>query len=145
MSTSLTETLLDPARRDQVVAAIVGVIDSEVSGRSGLSGMALKTAYSAVKKINDSIVPRATNAMLPDVAQALQPFWDNRGGAPFRDYLASHKSEAADALLAVSDRKAAATSNQTVGKLYSGVRGKAKGYVEDALPQLGGTIAGFMA
>lgn len=142
--TSLSDILLDPSRRDQVVTSLVGVIDSEVSGKSGLGGMALKGAYSAVKKINESLVARATNSMLPQVCTALQPFFDAKGDQDFGAYLSTRRGEVADALLAVSDAKAASTSNAGAAKLYNGVRGKAKGHVEEAVPALGRALSAFL-
>ena len=38
---TFTTSLLDPAKRPQVVAAIAKVLDEEVSSKSGLSGIAL--------------------------------------------------------------------------------------------------------
>lgn len=140
MSTLLTETLLDPARRDQAVDTLVGVIDAEVAGKKGIGGTVLKTAYSAVKKINDGIVRRAVNGMLPDAARALQPYWDARGAQPFGTYLAANGDAAADALLAVSDTRAANPKHAAIAKIYNGVRPKAKQHVVEALPRLGSAV-----
>lgn len=137
---SLPELLLDPARRDQVVAALVGTVESEVQRKSGLTGVALKTALKAVQKISPDLVRRAVNGMLPDMAQRLDPMWQARGDQPFAVYLPSRADEAADALLAVTDERAARPKHAAVAKVYNTVRPKAKSQVIDALPAVGRTI-----
>lgn len=143
MSTSLNDALLDPTTRDQAVDTLVGVIDAEVAGKKGLGGTVLKTAYSAVKRVNDGIVRRAVNGMLPDAARALQPYWDARGSQPFGAYLAANGDAAADGLLAVADTRAANPRHAAVATIYNGVRPKAKQHVVEALPRLGTAIEGL--
>lgn len=140
---SFTESLLDPTRRPQVVQAIATVVDQEVAAKSGLGGMALKGAYASAKKVKEGIVPKATDAMLPDLAAALEPYWNARGEQDFGSYLAGRSGEVADSLLAVADTKAASPDNAALAKIYKPIRGKAKGYVEEALPQLAAAIAPF--
>lgn len=140
MSTHLTETLLDPARRDQVVDTLVGVIDAEVADKKGLGGTVIKTAYSAAKKVGDGIVRKAVNGMLPDAAAALQPLWDDKGTAPFGVHLTAHSDRAADALLAVADSRANNPKHAAIAKIYNGIRPKAKQHVVEALPRLGTAV-----
>ncbi|AKT51033.1 DUF6918 family protein [Arsenicicoccus sp. oral taxon 190] len=140
MSTTLTESLVDPSRRDLAVDTLVGVIDAEVAGKKGIGGTVIKTAYSAVKKVNDGIVRRAVNGMLPDMAHSLQPLWDGRGTTSFGAHLAAHDDQAADALLAVADARAANPRHAAVARIYNGVRPKAKQHVVAALPRLGTAV-----
>ncbi|GAA1398853.1 DUF6918 family protein [Luteococcus peritonei] len=141
---SFTDSLLDPAKRPQVVQAIAAVVDQEVDAKSGLAGMALKGAYASAKKAKEGIVPKATDAMLPDIAAALQPYWDAKGEQDFGAYLSSRSGEVADSLLAVADAKAASPDNAAIAKLYKPIRGKAKGYVEEALPRLAEALKPFV-
>lgn len=142
---SFSEQILDPSRRPQVVAAIAGVIESTVESQSGLSGMAIKTAFASAKKAKAGIVEKGTDKLLPEIAEALAPYWDGKGDQEFGAYLAANSSEAADKLLAVADENAAKADNAAMAKMYKGVRGKAKGIVEEALPKLGAAIAPFAA
>lgn len=142
---SFTESLLDPTRRPQVVAAIATVVDEQVDAQSGLSGMALKAAYASARKMKDGLTVKATDAMLPDIAAALEPMWNARGEQPFDAYLQAHSSQAADALLAVVDAKAGNPDNAAIAKAYKPIRGKAKGYVEQALPALARAITPFVS
>lgn len=142
---SFSESLLDPAKRPQVVTAIATVIDEEVNSKGGLGGMAIKGAYASAKKMKDGIVPKGTDAMLPDIASALEPFWNAKGDQDFGAFLSSRSAEVADALLAVADAKAESPDNAAIAKLYKPIRGKAKGYVEEALPRLAGAITPFVS
>ncbi|MGO4956569.1 DUF6918 family protein [Luteococcus sp. Sow4_B9] len=142
---SFTEQLLDPAKRPQVVEAISTVIDQEVESKGGLGGMAIKTAYASAKKMKDGIVPKGTDAMLPEIASALAPYWEAKGDQDFGSYLSSRSGEVADALLAVADAKAESPDNAAIAKIYKPIRGKAKGYVEEALPRLATAITPFVS
>lgn len=138
---SLSETLLAADRRPQVVADLVAVIDAEVKDKKGLTGVAIKGGYAAVRKVSPTIAADATDRMLPEVASALQPFWDDFAGAgDFGQYLAGRGDEAADALLAVTDARAEATDREPLKRAYKGLRGKAKDNVEQALPRLGRVV-----
>ncbi|CCH74309.1 conserved hypothetical protein [Nostocoides australiense Ben110] len=129
--------LLDPSRRPQTVDALVGVVDAEVKSKSGLSGAAIKTGYAAANKIDAKIVRRAINGMLPDFMAQLEPFWAARGEQPFGAYLAGNADAVSEALLAVTDARAANPKHAAIAKVYSKLRGKAKDNVEAALPRLG--------
>jgi len=135
--TTLSETLLTPERRPQTVDALVGVVEDEVASKSGLSGTAIKTAYKAARKIDDRIVRRAIAGMLPEFLDQLEPFWAGRGEQPFGAHLAGQGERASEALLAVTDARAANPKHAAVAKVYGMLRGKAKDHVPAALPRVG--------
>ncbi|MFW0793969.1 hypothetical protein AAFP30_09175 [Gordonia sp. CPCC 205515] len=136
MSDSL-QSLLESDRRPAVVADLAEVIDNEVSGQKGLGGAAIKTGYAAAQKVKPGVVSSATNSMLPDFVSTLQPLWDSKPAeASFADHLTANSDAAAEALLTVTDDQAA-TANPALAKVYHSLRKKAKGYVVDALPQVG--------
>lgn len=134
---SLQQSVLDPAHRPAVVATLVEVVDAEVAAKSGLGGRIIKTGYAAVTKISDGFVAKAVNRLLPGFAAALDPFWQERAGRPFGEVLLARQDEAAEALLAVTDREVGGTSNGVVKKVYGSLRGKAKDNVIAALPRVG--------
>lgn len=134
---TLPELLLDPARRGATVAALAQTLSAEVSGKSGLTGMALKTALAAVRKISPDLVERALNGMLPDMAAQLDPLWQAKGDQPFAAYLPTRADEAADALLNVADQRAGNPRHAAIAKVYNTVRPKAKVHVVAALPAVG--------
>lgn len=138
--TSLADTLIDPAVRPQAVSALAGVVEAEVKSRSGFSGVAIKAGYKTVTAMKPAIVKRAINRMLPDFAAQLDPFWASRDGRPFGDHLAENSAEVAEALLAVTDKRAADADHAALAKVYKSVRHMAKGMVEQALPRVGAAI-----
>jgi hypothetical protein len=139
VSATVSEALLDPTRRLVAVAALTEVIDAEVADKSGLGGTAVKAGYAAVKKLRGDFVTTATDRLLPQFASALDPFWATKGDQPFGAHLASQSDAAADALLAVTDGRAARTSN-AAAKVYGSLRGTAKSHVVAALPRLGSAV-----
>ena len=108
--------------------------------KSGLGGAAVKAGYAAVKRLGGNFVTRATDRLLPQFAGALDPFWETKGEQPFGTHLAARSDAAADALLAVTDTRAAKTSHSSAAKVYGSLRSKAKGHVVAALPRLGAAV-----
>jgi hypothetical protein len=145
MPQSLSATLLDPARRPSAVNALTGVIDAEVAGKGGLGGAAVRAGYAAAKKLGGNFVPSATDRLLPQFADALEPFWAERGDRPFGDHLAAQPDAVADALLAVTDGKAERTSHAAAARVYGALRAKAKEHVIAALPRLGAALEDLAA
>lgn len=137
---SLPQILLEPDRRPTVVRALVEVVDAEVAGKSGISGRIIRTGYAAVTKISEGFVAKAVNRLLPGFATALDPFWRERGERAFDDVLVARQDEAAEALLAVTDREVGGTRNSVVKKVYGSLRGRAKENVVAALPRVAATI-----
>ncbi len=79
--------------------------------------------------------------MLPDFAQALEPFWaDFAGHGDFGAYLSNRSEEAANALVSVTDKKAETTSRAPLRKAYGALRPRAIDNVTTALPRLGAVI-----
>jgi len=140
VSTPVSDALLEPTRRPAAVAALTQVIDAEVADKSGFGGAAVKAGYAAAKKLGGDFVMTATDRLLPQFASALDPFWATKGTEPFGAHLASQPEAAADALLAVTDAKAAHTSHGAAAKVYGSLRGKAKEHVVAALPRLGAAV-----
>ncbi|EWT02294.1 hypothetical protein N865_06800 [Intrasporangium oryzae NRRL B-24470] len=145
MSTAVSDALLAESRRPAAVAALTDVIDAEVADKSGFGGTAVKVGYAAAKKLGGDFVASATDRLLPQFAVALDPFWETKGDQPFGAHLASRADEAADALLAVTDAKAANTAHRAATKVYDSLRGAAKDNVIAALPRLGAAVEGLVA
>ena len=73
----------------------------------------------------------------------LEPFWADfttSGGSGFGDYLVKRGDEVSQALLSVTDARAAASSRPTVIKAYGSVRGHAVKHVQAALPRVGDLV-----
>ncbi|UQS21784.1 hypothetical protein L1857_02565 [Amycolatopsis thermalba] len=146
MADTLKEILLDSSRRPAVVTDLETLVDEEVSDKGGVSGAVIKTGFAAVKKIKPGIIGSAVDSLLDDFAAALEPFYADfkgQGGTnstDFGSYLAGRGSEAADALLSVTDARAAKSSRDSIKKVYEKLRPNGKKNVEEALPRLGKLI-----
>lgn len=138
--TSLPQILTAKDRRPAVVQSLVTVVDAEVAAKSGIGGRVIKTGYAAVTRLADGFVGKAVNAMLPDFAEALDPFWQECAGQPFAEILVAHQSEAAEALLAVTDARVGAADNAVLRRIYTTLRGRARENVTAALPRVGAAI-----
>ncbi|TNE84114.1 MAG: hypothetical protein EP330_30840 [Deltaproteobacteria bacterium] len=136
MST-LTETLQDERRKDAVIRDGAQMIDEEVARRSGLSGMALRTGYKTVKKLKPGMIEAALRSLLPEFAPAVDPhFLKARESGNVDAYFRSNAGPIADALLGVTDARAERAQNRVMKKVYTSLRGQAKGHVMESLPRL---------
>jgi len=148
MAATLQEILLAPDIRPQVIADCRTLIDEEVSEKSGVSGAAVKIAYKTVKAVAPGHIQHMVQSLLPDLVDKLQPYWADftaSGGSEFGDYLAKRGNEVAEALLSVTDARAARSSRATVIRAYKTVRGGAVKNVEAALPRVGDLVLKYAA
>ena len=148
MAATLQEILLRPEIQPQVIADCHSVLEQEVAGMSGISGTAVKIAYKAVITFAPGHVRFMVESLLPQMVDKLQPFWadfNTSGGSEFGDYLAKHGEEVSNALLSVTDARAAASDRPTIIKAYGSVRGSAARHVEAALPQVGNLVLKYAA
>jgi hypothetical protein len=141
---TLQDTLLQPGKRPQVVTDCEKLIDEEVAAKGGLSGLAIKGAFAMVKAVKPGMIHESVDALLDDFVARLQPFyaeWQaNSGGKGVADYFVSRSSAVADALLGITDERAARSKNSTLKKAYEKLRPQGKKNVEEAVPRLGRLI-----
>jgi hypothetical protein len=143
MAATLREILLAPDTRPQVIADCYALIEQEISDKSGISGAAVKIAYKTVNTFMPGHVRHMVESLLPDMVDKLEPYWADfaaSGGSEFGDYLAKHGEEVAQALLSVTDARAAASGRPTIIKAYRSVRGGATRHIEAALPEVGDLV-----
>jgi hypothetical protein len=143
MAATLREILLAPDTRPQVIADCYALIEQEISDKSGLSGTAVKIAYKTVNTFMPGHVRYMVESLLPDMVDKLEPYWADfatSGGSEFGDYLAKHGEEVSQALLSVTDARAAASGRPTIIKAYRSVRGSATKHIEAALPEVGDLV-----
>jgi hypothetical protein len=133
---ALSDQLLDPQRRPAVVSDACALIDTEVARTSGLSGMAIKSAYKVVQSVKPGAVPRAVDELLPAFTAQLETYHQQseESGRPLTEVINDDPGAVADALLGVADARVARTSRTTVRKAYKKVRGVARRHVVEALP-----------
>jgi hypothetical protein len=143
MAATLQEILLSPENRPQVVADCNTLIEHEVSEKSGISGTALKLAYKTASTFAPGHIRHMIGILLPDMVDNLQPFWADfnaSGGSDFGDYLTKRGDEVAEAMLAVTDARAAGSGRPVIVRAYRSVRGGAARHIQAALPQAGDLV-----
>lgn len=140
---TLQEMLLTPDNEPKVVTDLQALVDSELDGKGGLSGTAVKAAYKVVTTFAPGYYTQTIGNMLPDMSSALEPYWADflaSGGADFGDYLAKRGDEVSESLLAVTDQMAAGSGRAAIVKAYKMVRGSASKNIEASLPALGAMV-----
>jgi hypothetical protein len=113
-----------------------------------VSGTAVKLAFKTVNTFLPGHVYHMVEILLPDMITQLEPFWADfatSGGSEFGDYLAKRGDEVSQALLTVTDDRAAASGRPTVIKAYKTVRGGAAKHVQNALPRVGDLVMKYAA
>jgi hypothetical protein len=143
MAATLQEILLAPDTQPKVIADCYTLIEHEVAEKSGVSGTAVKLAYKTVNTVLPGHIRHMVESLLPQMVDKLEPYWadfNTSGGSDFGDYLAKRGEEVSQALLSVTDARAAASGRPTVIKAYAAVRGRAVKHVEAALPHVGDLV-----
>jgi hypothetical protein len=135
---SLNELLGTGDKRNRVIDDCCRVLDDEVADKGGLSGVAIKGAYSVVKGIKPGFVRDVVNALLDDFLRALDPIYQEaleRRVSPGA-HLQANSGRAAEGLLAVTDKRAERAERAIIKKTYEKLRPSAKKQVEAAAPRL---------
>ncbi len=135
---SLSQALTDEAKKPTIIADCLQLIDDEVKDKRGLSGAAIKAGYKAVKGIKPGFIQNVVEGLLPEFAEGLDPIHAEAvaKGQDVTSYFDAHSDRVADALLNITDAKAAKSTNGLVKGTYKRLRGSAKKNVEAAVPRL---------
>jgi hypothetical protein len=146
MST-LTEILLVEGTRPKVIVDCVRLIEEEVDSKGGLSGLAIKGAFMVVKAVKPGFISEAVDHMLDDFVRRLEPFYAEaqQKNEPVAPFFNQRVGAISDALLAISDERAARAKNETLKKAYQKLRPTAKKNVEAAVPRVGRLVAKYTA
>lgn len=148
MAITLKEILLAPDSETRVVSDCLTLIDQQVSETSGVSGTAIKLAYKAAATFASGYLRYTVRRMLPDIAEALEPYWADfnaSGGSDFGDYLGKRGDEVSEAMLAVSDADATRSERPIIVKAYRTVRASASRHIQAALPEVGKLVLKYAA
>jgi hypothetical protein len=135
---TLRDTLNDAQKRERMIEDGVRVIDAEVSDKGGISGLAIKAAYAMAKGVKPGMIANLLQNMLGEFLEELQPFYDQakQQGADFKSFITARGPAVANALLAVTDRRAQKADGGALKKGYDKLRPSAEKHVEQALPRL---------
>ena len=143
MAATLQEILLAPETRPKVIADCNALIEQRVADLSGISGTAVKLAYKTASTFAPGHVKHMVETLLPNMVNELQSYWADfttSGGSEFGDYLAKRGPEVSEALLSVTDARAAASKRPVIYRAYNTVRGGAAKHVQAALPDVGDLV-----
>ena len=112
---TLKEILTVPGTRPKVIADCVALIQEEVDSKGGLTGLAIKAAYAVVKAVKPGFVAEASTTCSTTSWTGCEPFWADAQAKnePVGALMNGRAGEVADALLAISDARAARAKNQT--------------------------------
>ena len=141
----LNEQIKGQNNQADIVADCAKLIDEQVAAKNGISGLAIKATYSAVKGVGPGYVSGAIERILPEVLAALDPIWHEgtQTGNPV-EHLIQNRSRTADMVLSVTDARIEKTSNGVVRGAYNKLRKSVKSDVEEAVPDLA-KIIGYHA
>ena len=139
---ALQEVLLTDAKKNAVVDDCLLMIDDEVKDKGGLSGLAIKAGYAAVKNVKPGFIREVVAHLLPDFSKALDPVYQEAvaSGKGISSFFSANSGKVADGLLAITDDRARRSSSGLVKGTYEKLRGSAKKNVEAAVPRLGRLI-----
>ncbi|MGB3300453.1 MAG: hypothetical protein WBA76_19495 [Phormidesmis sp.] len=133
----LTDKISDKSTYTRMVSDCTQLIDEQVSAKTGLSGIALKTTYKLVKGVSQDYISGAVRRLLPETLTALSPIWTEgaQQGDPV-SYLSQHSDRTADVILSTTDARIAKNGGGIIGASYSKLRPSVKRDVVDAVPKL---------
>lgn len=144
----LKDKLLTPANRPRLVQDCSRLIDEEVDRKGGLSGLAIKGAFKAVKAVKPGFIDHVIDGLLDEWVDKLEGHYAQylaSGQRSFGQFAAQHAGDVAERLLEVTDDKAKKGDHKTVTTLYYKLRPNAKDHVVAAVPGLGRVVDRHMA
>ncbi len=137
---TLLEKLPLPAERAAIIADCNKLLDTEVSRKKGMTGLAIKAGYKILKSFKPGAVPDAIDNLLDDFIAALEPFHSEYLGAAdcasFGTHLRGKPDEVAEALVQVTDGRADRSRHTTLVRGYRKLRPGALRHVGQAVPGL---------
>jgi len=142
---SLVEVLKDPAIRPQVITDCEKMLDAEVSSKKGLSGMGVKAAFKTLKAIKPGMIRHTLDDLIDELAVKVDPFWQDcqAKGANPRAFFSSNSAVIANALLGITDQRAARSKFKNIVRAYNTLRPKAVQYIGDAMPRFADLVSKY--
>lgn len=144
----LTALLEDNSRREDLIADVVDVVEDHIAQRTGLRGIALRTAVATVQRKLPDAIPRSVARLLPAFTTALEPLHErsrNASGPEFAKVLKRERAKVADAVLAIADARVAASSNGVLKAFYARFRPTVEHEAEALVPALADVLAKHLA
>ena len=143
---TLKNQVLAPECADKFITECAALIETHVNQRKGFKGIAYRTALGAAKKVKPDILKRTARNLMPDMLEALEPIYQQfqqSSETNFSAFVSQHREKAAEAVLSVTDAKAANAENKTLRAGYSKLRGGAQDEVIELIPNLASLAAQY--
>lgn len=139
---SLTDLIAEPNKRAEIIDDCVKLVDQEVGDKGGLSGLAIKTVFGAVKGVKPGFIKEAVGILLPEFAKAIDPLFQEAqsSGKGVSAFMVANPARVSAALLSITDAKVKSADNAVLKSGYDKLRGMAPKQVEAALPRLGALL-----
>lgn len=134
---SLSNALQDAAIRRSVAADAVAEAEAAVQQRSGLRGVAAQLGLETINRVRPGFLERHIHAMLPDMADAVEPHWRSGmlAGDPTR-HLEANAAEVTESLLAVSDAYVDNATDAKAIAVYQQLRPRAPKRISEQMPRI---------
>jgi hypothetical protein len=128
MAASLKEQMSPPDKRKALVDDALEVLDLEVKDKSGISGVAVKTAFKIVKGIQPGFLRNVVEGLLDDFLVKTDPLYQDAvtAGLSPGGLFVKEKAKLAGALLSVTDGKAERARSEGVKMTYQRLRPSAQ-------------------
>lgn len=138
MAASLTEQMAPPQKRNALIDDALSVLDEEVNDKSGLSGVAVKTAFKLIKGVQPGFLRKVVEKLLDDFLEKTDPLYQSAvsAGLPPGAHVVKEKAALSAALLSVTDGRAERAESDLVRKTYAKLRPTAQKHVEAAAPRI---------
>lgn len=138
---SLSELLEDPSNREAIIADAMSEVDAEVAGIGGIKGKAIGAGYQGVQKLRPGFIQSNLERLLPKFAPVLDPHVDaGRASGDLPAHFKANADTIADAMLAITDERAAGSDNKAAASIYGKLRKGAKERVVAAMPRIAAFI-----
>lgn len=138
MAESLINQVQAPGKRAALIADAEKVLEEEVADKSGLGGIAIKTAFKVIKGVSPGFIHDVIDHLLDDFLKQLDPVYQRAIGQGLSPggLMVKESPAVASALLSITDSKAARANSDLVKKTYEKLRPTAQKNVEAAAPRL---------
>ena len=143
LMSTLNSKLLSDENRPALISACETLIEEEVASKSGLTGLAIKTAFKTVRKLRAGMIRELVDVLLDDFVNSLEGVYTDylgEGGGNIVAYVEAKSDGVADALLSITDARAQRSTNSVLVKAYKTLRPQGKKQVIKAMPRIGAML-----
>ncbi|MBF0118779.1 MAG: hypothetical protein HQK79_08080 [Desulfobacterales bacterium] len=144
------DALLSDVNRQNLIASCVNLIESEVSGKKGASGIMIRAAYKAFKSIKPKIVEKGVLYILDDFTYVLEQQYslylynETSNISGFDEWLIQRSIFIAEDMLKITDNIIEKSNKIVLKKIYGKLRDIASQNVALAMPKIAEIIMKFL-